>query len=177
MRRVIILAAARALALAVHESAQQRDALKAATHALGADRMKTLQFFASGANFTVGQNFTPADPWPRVTIRIMWRRSIMKPVACGWSCCAKWAQRCRGAAVCRSPASCIKFRRSVATMPGTFRFLKLCQVAARGLPHHARFPRLEVPVGPDRAGRHSLCRLRKARSSACSRSGRRHKVL
>ena len=50
--------------IAVAQSPQQPDALKGAADALGADRIKTLEFVASGANFTVGQNFTPANPGP-----------------------------------------------------------------------------------------------------------------
>jgi len=72
MRRFTILAVACVLALAalaVVPSAQQSDALKAAATALGAANIKTLQFTGSGANFSVGQNFTPNDPWPRVTVK------------------------------------------------------------------------------------------------------------
>jgi glyoxylase-like metal-dependent hydrolase (beta-lactamase superfamily II) len=47
----------------------QTDAVKSAADALGAANIKTLQFTASGANFSVGQNFTPAEPWPRVTVK------------------------------------------------------------------------------------------------------------
>src|SRR5712671_2024000 len=50
-------------------AAQQTDAIKAAAAALGASTLKTLQFSGSGANFSVGQNFTPAEPWPRVTVK------------------------------------------------------------------------------------------------------------
>jgi Metallo-beta-lactamase superfamily len=50
-------------------SGQQRDVLKSAAEALGVEYIKTLQFIASGATFTVGQNFTPNDPWPRVTLK------------------------------------------------------------------------------------------------------------
>ena len=50
-------------------SAEQEDALKAAADTLSATAIKTLQFTASGADFTVGQNFTPNDPWPRVAIK------------------------------------------------------------------------------------------------------------
>jgi glyoxylase-like metal-dependent hydrolase (beta-lactamase superfamily II) len=57
------------LALAVTVTAQQADALKAAAGALGVGSLKTLQFTGSGANFSVGQNFTPAEPWPRVTVK------------------------------------------------------------------------------------------------------------
>jgi len=57
------------LALTLGQSAQQADPLKAAADALGAMRIQTLHFTASGANFTVGQNFTPNDPWPRISIK------------------------------------------------------------------------------------------------------------
>lgn len=50
-------------------TAQTPDAIKAAAATLGADPVNTLQFTASGATFTVGQNFTSTDPWPRVTIK------------------------------------------------------------------------------------------------------------
>ncbi len=50
-------------------SPAQRTAIDAAVDTLGADSIKTLQFTASGATFTVGQNFTPNDPWPRVTLK------------------------------------------------------------------------------------------------------------
>ncbi len=47
----------------------QRTAIDAAVDALGVDVVKTLTFTASGATFTVGQNFTPDDPWPRVALK------------------------------------------------------------------------------------------------------------
>src|SRR5256885_810535 len=69
-RRQFVGAGALALAGAASPtSGDQRDVLKAAADALGAPAIKTLQFTASGANFTVGQNFTPNDPWPRVAIK------------------------------------------------------------------------------------------------------------
>jgi glyoxylase-like metal-dependent hydrolase (beta-lactamase superfamily II) len=49
--------------------ASPRDALEAAARLLGADSISTLQFTGSGATFTVGQNFAPSDPWPRVTLK------------------------------------------------------------------------------------------------------------
>jgi glyoxylase-like metal-dependent hydrolase (beta-lactamase superfamily II) len=50
------------------ESKHEQAALKAAADALGVSVIKTLQFIASGNSFTVGQNFTPNDPWPRVEV-------------------------------------------------------------------------------------------------------------
>ncbi len=72
MRRFIIVGVACVLALAslsVVPSAQQSNALTAAATALGAANIKSLQYTGSGANFSVGQNFTPNDPWPRVTVK------------------------------------------------------------------------------------------------------------
>jgi hypothetical protein len=65
----VAFAGACVVTIAVGRSAQQPDPLKGAADALGASRIKTLEFVASGANFTVGQNFTPSDPWPRVTVK------------------------------------------------------------------------------------------------------------
>src|SRR5262245_48702428 len=68
MRKFTIFAALCVLTLAVRPTAQS-DALKAAGDALGAANIKTLGFVASGQNFSVGQNFTPSEPWPAVTIK------------------------------------------------------------------------------------------------------------
>src|SRR5436190_21505927 len=57
------------MSIMVTASHIQRSAIDAAIDALGASAIKTLQFTGSGATFTVGQNFTPDDPWPRVTLK------------------------------------------------------------------------------------------------------------
>jgi glyoxylase-like metal-dependent hydrolase (beta-lactamase superfamily II) len=57
-----------ALALAAGLSAQQ-NALQTAASTLGVANIKTLQFTGSGRNFSVGQNYTPADPWPAVPVK------------------------------------------------------------------------------------------------------------
>jgi hypothetical protein len=67
--RSFALSGAIVLLLAPLISTQERDALKAAAEALSVDHIKTLQVIASGATFTVGQNFTPSDPWPRVALK------------------------------------------------------------------------------------------------------------
>jgi hypothetical protein len=64
-----ILLGVTTLTLAVLMEAQQPDALTAAARSRGASSIRTLQFTGSGATFTVGQNFTPDDPWPRVTVK------------------------------------------------------------------------------------------------------------
>ena len=50
-------------------AAQQRNALQTAGDALGVARIKTLQFTGSGANFSVGQNYLPNEPWPKVDVK------------------------------------------------------------------------------------------------------------
>src|SRR5215471_11903310 len=50
-------------------AAQQRNALQTAADALGTARIKTLQFTGSGANFSVGQNYAPNEPWPKVDVK------------------------------------------------------------------------------------------------------------
>jgi glyoxylase-like metal-dependent hydrolase (beta-lactamase superfamily II) len=49
-------------------SARGNDPLAAAAQLLGADAVRTLRVRGSGATFTVGQDFAPTDPWPRVTL-------------------------------------------------------------------------------------------------------------
>jgi glyoxylase-like metal-dependent hydrolase (beta-lactamase superfamily II) len=68
MRRFITLSIAWTLTFAALPSAQQ-GGLKAAADALGVANIKTLQFTGSGTNFSVGQNFTPKEPWPPVTVK------------------------------------------------------------------------------------------------------------
>ena len=72
MRRSLLVAAALILAVAAGLVAQQApaaDPLKAASDAIGAGTVKSLRFSGFGANFSVGQSPSPADPWPRVTIK------------------------------------------------------------------------------------------------------------
>ena len=69
MRRVTILATVGILAFASVLAAQQRSGIQAAADALGVAKIKTLQYTGSGANFSVGQNYTPNEPWPRVTVK------------------------------------------------------------------------------------------------------------
>jgi glyoxylase-like metal-dependent hydrolase (beta-lactamase superfamily II) len=49
-------------------SPAQPDAIKAAAEELGVDSIHTLQITGFGATFSVGQNFSPGAPWPRVTL-------------------------------------------------------------------------------------------------------------
>jgi glyoxylase-like metal-dependent hydrolase (beta-lactamase superfamily II) len=68
MRKVTLLGVV-ALMLASALAAQQRNALQTAGDALGVARIKTLQFTGSGANFSVGQNYLPNEPWPKVDVK------------------------------------------------------------------------------------------------------------
>jgi len=70
MRKITILTIAGVLALVLSAlAAQQPSAVQTAADALGTAKIKTLQFTGSGANFSVGQNFTPNQPWPRVPVK------------------------------------------------------------------------------------------------------------
>ena len=75
MRRSSFLAAAAMLAVVVGVAAQQQqpqspaDAVKTASEFLGVESLKVAQYSAFGANFTVGQSPSAADPWPRVTVK------------------------------------------------------------------------------------------------------------
>src|SRR5690349_10617940 len=64
-----LVGAACALMLAVAVSAQQPGALQTAATTLGVANVKTLEFSGSGRNFSLGQNYTPAEPWPPVTVK------------------------------------------------------------------------------------------------------------
>jgi glyoxylase-like metal-dependent hydrolase (beta-lactamase superfamily II) len=68
MRSYIALAVFGFVVMSSGVSAQQ-GALQTAANTLHAATVKTLQVTGSGANFSVGQNYTPADPWPRVTVK------------------------------------------------------------------------------------------------------------
>ena len=69
MRRVVFCAAAALVALVSLPSAQQADKVKAASDYLGAGNMKSVRFTGFGANYTVGQAFSPGEAWPKVEIK------------------------------------------------------------------------------------------------------------
>src|SRR6185437_10508703 len=69
MHRRSILAGLGSLVLARGTHGETAAPIGAATTALGATATRSVAFTGSGASFTVGQNFAPNDPWPRVTIR------------------------------------------------------------------------------------------------------------
>ncbi len=58
-----------AVTIAIATPVQPRDALHAAAHVLDVAAVRTLEFTANGASFTVGQNFRPEEPWPHVAIK------------------------------------------------------------------------------------------------------------
>src|SRR5581483_7429817 len=68
MRRLSFCAIVAVLAYGAWPSAQS-DALKTAANTLGVANIKTLQFTGSGRNFSVGQNYTPSEAWPLVTVK------------------------------------------------------------------------------------------------------------
>src|SRR5258705_6858843 len=68
MRSFIALAVFGLIVLTSAVGAQQ-GALQTAADKLGVVKIKTLQVTGSGANFSVGQNYSSSDPWPRVTVK------------------------------------------------------------------------------------------------------------
>jgi len=68
MRSYIALAVFAVVVATTGMSAQQ-GALQSAADALKVSTIKSLQVTGSGANFSVGQNYTASEPWPRVTVK------------------------------------------------------------------------------------------------------------
>ena len=68
MRSYIALAVFGLVVTTSSLSAQQ-NALQTAATALRVSQIKTLQMTGSGANFSVGQNYTSTEAWPRVTVK------------------------------------------------------------------------------------------------------------
>ena len=68
MRSRIALSLFGLLILASAAPAQQ-NALQNAANTLKVSTIKTLQIVGSGANFSVGQNYLPNQPWPRVAVK------------------------------------------------------------------------------------------------------------
>ena len=68
MRKISLHALICALAFAASVAAQQ-GALQTAATTLGVANIKTLQFTGAGRNFSVGQNYTAAEPWPAVPVK------------------------------------------------------------------------------------------------------------
>ena len=68
MRKPVLLALMCVMALVAGATAQQ-GALQTAATTLGVANVKTLQVTGSGRNFSVGQNYTPSDPWPPVPVK------------------------------------------------------------------------------------------------------------
>ena len=68
MRSYIALAVFGFVVMTSGLSAQQ-GALQTAADKLGVAKVKTLQVTGSGANFSVGQNYTSTDAWPRVEVK------------------------------------------------------------------------------------------------------------
>ena len=64
MSRFPIIAGFLAIGLILAQPIQ--NPIRLAAEALGADNIRTLQFSATGDTFTVGQNYAPNEPWPRV---------------------------------------------------------------------------------------------------------------
>ena len=76
MRRpisVTLMAALLILPPLAASAQDNRAALEPIAKAMGAGSVKSIQYSGNGANFFVGQNFTPDLPWPRFVIKSLTR--------------------------------------------------------------------------------------------------------
>jgi len=74
MSKVLALVAALLLLFPLSGAAQDgRATIEAASKALGADGLKTIQYSASGVSFAVGQSAVPGAAWPRFNIPMLTR--------------------------------------------------------------------------------------------------------
>src|SRR5262245_51008709 len=69
MRKVALFGIVTILISASILAAQQGNVLQTAADRLGVAKIKTLQFTGSGANFSIGQNYLPNVPWPKVDVK------------------------------------------------------------------------------------------------------------
>jgi len=70
MRTALALTIALLLALPLAAAGQDASAtLSAASKALGADGLKSIEYSGSGATFAFGQSATPGQPWPRLNLK------------------------------------------------------------------------------------------------------------
>src|SRR5882762_8368220 len=72
MRRsisVTLMAALLILAPLAASAQDNRAALEPIAKAMGAGSVKSIQYSGNGANFQVGQNYTPDLPWPRFVVK------------------------------------------------------------------------------------------------------------
>jgi len=67
--RKVLSAGIGILALTCVLAAQQANPIQKAADTLSVAKIKTLQFTGSGQNFSVGQNYSPTEPWPPVPVK------------------------------------------------------------------------------------------------------------
>ena len=144
MRSYIALAVFGIVVMTSGLSAQQ-GALQTAADTLGVAKVKTLQVTGSGANFSVGQNYTSNDAWPRVEVKnytasVNYDTGSMRVELLrddGSRDAARAAAR-------RSSASSAKFSSSAATSRGTCpRRRRMRPLAPRRRPPRRQMPQPE----------------------------------
>lgn len=68
LSRQTLAAALAVLTISAAAYAQDaKSAIDAASKAMGADTLKTVEFTATGYDFVLGQNYSPTTPWPKFT--------------------------------------------------------------------------------------------------------------
>jgi hypothetical protein len=66
-RKLFVVVALSALIVTLRAQ-DARAVLRAATEAMGAGNVKTIQYSGTGWNAAVGQSYSPADDWPRFEV-------------------------------------------------------------------------------------------------------------
>src|SRR2546425_8260446 len=67
-RRLLVLCALLALTVGPAAAQDARTVLQAASTAIGAGNLKTVQISGTGWNAAPGQSYSPADDWPRFEV-------------------------------------------------------------------------------------------------------------
>ena len=66
MKKTLMLVVALAIVLMAMPSAQDaKGVIAAASKAMGADSLKTIEYSGNGYDFALGQAYNPSSPWPR----------------------------------------------------------------------------------------------------------------
>jgi len=125
MRRpisVTLMAALLILPPLAASAQDNRAALEPIAKAMGAGSVKSIQYSGNGANFQVGQNYSPDLPWPRFVVKSFTRTVSYETASIRDEIGAPSAKpRSAAAAVAawlRAPSSARISRRAV-TSPGT----------------------------------------------------------
>ena len=100
-RLVLVLAACLLMVPRLDAAEDAKAVLDGVGKAMG--EVNSLQYSGSGAFFSLGQSFTPGEPWPRFGLKSYTRTIDYRRCAMMWS--GPRAIRWRAAGGCQSPAA------------------------------------------------------------------------